>query len=56
MEILPVMCMAEMDVPRQSVEMHSNHDGGGYGAETGEINHVFLHDAVQLRPDLVKGD
>lgn len=53
---VPVMCMSEIDVPeglamciRIMVVYETNESQQ-------DINHVFLNDAVKLRPDLVKGE
>lgn len=51
---VPVMCTHEMDVPGSMplcirVMMHANTDRSQQ-----EINHIYMNDAVKLRPDLIK--
>ena len=51
---VPVMCTHEMDVPGSMplcirVMMHANTAKGQQ-----EINHIYMNDAVKLRPDLLK--
>ncbi|GKW44748.1 chorismate mutase [Planococcus sp. NCCP-2050] len=51
---VPVMCTHEMDVPGSlplciRVMMHVNTE-----VAQNEIQHIYLNDAVKLRPDLVK--
>ena len=53
---VPVMCMAEMDVPNSLSKCIRIMMVVDTERKQEEINHVFLHNAVQLRPDLVKGD
>lgn len=53
---VPVMCMSEMDVPNSLSKCIRIMMVVDTERKQEEINHVFLHDAVQLRPDLVKGD
>ena len=53
-QYVPIMCMHEMDVPGAlplciRVLLHVN-----TSVAQNEINHVYLNDAVKLRPDLVK--
>ena len=53
-QYVPIMCMHEMDVPGAlplciRVLMHVNTDIPQH-----EIHHVYLNEAVKLRPDLVK--
>ena len=53
-QYVPIMCMHEMDVPGAlplciRVLLHVNTD-----TPQKEIHHVYLEDAVKLRPDLVK--
>lgn len=53
-EYVPTMCMHEMNVPNAlpkciRVMMHANTN-----KTQKEVEHVYLNDAVQLRPDLVK--
>ena len=53
-QYVPIMCMHEMDVPGAlplciRVLLHVNTD-----TPQNEIQHVYLEDAVKLRPDLVK--
>lgn len=53
-QFVPIMCMHEMDVPGAlplciRVLLHVNTTTPQH-----EINHVYLNDAVKLRPDLVK--
>ncbi len=53
-QYVPIMCMHEMDVPGAlplciRVLMHVNTDTPQH-----EIHHVYLNEAVKLRPDLVK--
>jgi len=53
---VPVMCMSEIDVPNAlekcvRIMMVVNTE-----KEQQQIQHIFLNDAVQLRPDLVKGE
>ena len=53
-QYVPIMCMHEMDVPGAlplciRVLMHVNTDTPQH-----EIIHVYLNEAVKLRPDLVK--
>lgn len=52
--LVPVMCMKEIEVPNSlekcvRIMMVIRTDKA-----QDEINHVFLNDAVQLRPDLIK--
>lgn len=53
---VPVMCMTEIDVPnalkkcvRIMVVIETN-------KSQQDIRHIFLNDAIKLRPDLVKGE
>lgn len=51
---VPVMCTHEMDVPGSMplcirVMMHAN-----TAKSQQEINHIYMNDAVKLRPDLIK--
>jgi len=51
---VPVMCTHEMSVPGSMplcirVMMHAN-----TALEQKEINHIYMNDAVKLRPDLIK--
>ncbi|WP_422124697.1 chorismate mutase [Planococcus sp. X10-3] len=51
---VPVMCTHEMDVPGSMplcirVMMHANTEKSQQ-----EINHIYMNDAVKLRPDLIK--
>ncbi|UJF25667.1 chorismate mutase [Planococcus sp. 107-1] len=51
---VPVMCTHEMDVPGSlplciRVMMHVNTE-----VAQNEIQHIYLNDAIKLRPDLVK--
>ena len=51
---VPLMCMSEIPIEGAlpkcvRILMHMNTDKG-----LSEINHVYLRDAVKLRPDLVK--
>lgn len=51
---VPVMCTHEMDVPGSMplcirVMMHANTEKSQQ-----EINHIYMNDAVNLRPDLIK--
>lgn len=53
-QFVPIMCMHEMDVPGAlplciRVLLHVNTETAQH-----EIQHVYLNDAVKLRPDLVK--
>lgn len=53
-QFVPIMCMHEMDVPGAlpqciRVLLHVNTT-----TPQNEIHHVYLNDAVKLRPDLVK--
>ncbi|WP_413368076.1 chorismate mutase [Lysinibacillus sp. 3P01SB] len=53
-QYVPIMCTHEMDVPGGlplciRVLMHVNTE-----AAQQDIKHVYLHDAVKLRPDLVR--
>ncbi len=53
-QYVPIMCTHEMDVPGSlplciRVLMHVN-----TSAAQQDIKHVYLHDAVKLRPDLVQ--
>lgn len=53
-QYVPIMCMHEMDVPGAlplciRVLLHVNTT-----TPQQEINHVYLNDAIKLRPDLVK--
>lgn len=53
-QYVPIMCMHEMDVPGGlplciRVLMHVNTD-----VEQQAIQHVYLNEAVKLRPDLVR--
>jgi chorismate mutase len=53
-QYVPIMCMHEMDVPGAlplciRVLLHVNTDTPQH-----EIHHVYLKEAVKLRPDLVK--
>lgn len=53
-QFVPIMCMHEMDVPGAlplciRVLMHVNTTTLQH-----EIQHIYLNDAVKLRPDLVK--
>jgi chorismate mutase len=53
-QYVPVMCMHEMDVPGAlplciRVLLHVNTEVAQH-----EIQHIYLNDAVKLRPDLVK--
>lgn len=53
-QYVPVMCTHEMDVPDAlplciRILMHVNTD-----LAQQEVQHVYLNDAVKLRPDLVK--
>lgn len=53
---VPVMCMAEIDVPGSlekciRIMMQAETD-----LKQDEVQHVFLNDAVKLRPDLVQGE
>ncbi|MEQ6388873.1 chorismate mutase [Bacillaceae bacterium S4-13-58] len=53
-EFVPVMCMQEIPVPNGlekciRIMMHIE-----TGREQQEIEHIYLHEAVKLRPDLVK--
>lgn len=53
-QYVPIMCTHEMDVPGGlplciRVLMHVNTE-----AAQQDIHHVYLHDAVKLRPDLVR--
>lgn len=53
-QLVPIMCMHEMDVPGAlplciRVLMHVNTD-----LAQANIQHVYLNEAVQLRPDLVR--
>lgn len=53
-QYVPIMCMHEMDVPGGlplciRVLMHVNID-----TKQADIQHVYLNEAVKLRPDLVK--
>ena len=52
--LVPVMCMKEIEVPNSlekciRIMMVIRTD-----KTQDEINHVFLNDAIQLRPDLIK--
>ena len=51
---VPVMCTHEMDVPGSMplcirVMLHAN-----TAKSQQEINHIYMNDAVKLRPDLIK--
>lgn len=51
---VPVMCTHEMDVPGSMplcirIMMHANTEKSQQ-----EINHIYMNDAVKLRPDLIK--
>lgn len=51
---VPVMCTHEMEVPGSMplcirVMMHANTEKSQQ-----EINHIYMNDAVKLRPDLIK--
>lgn len=51
---VPVMCTHEMDVPGSMplcirVMMHANTEKSQQ-----EINHIYMNEAVKLRPDLIK--
>lgn len=51
---VPVMCTHEMDVPGSMplcirIMMHANTEKNQQ-----EINHIYMNDAVKLRPDLLK--
>ncbi len=53
-EYVPTMCMHEMDVPGAlplciRVLMHVN-----LNVSQKDVHHIYLNDAVQLRPDLLK--
>ncbi|HIS29090.1 MAG TPA: chorismate mutase [Candidatus Avamphibacillus intestinigallinarum] len=53
---VPVMCMSEIDVPNAleqciRIMMVVNTD-----QDQQEVQHIFLNEAVKLRPDLVKGE
>lgn len=53
-QFVPIMCMHEMDVPGAlplciRVLLHVNIETPQH-----EIRHIYLNDAVKLRPDLVK--
>lgn len=53
-QFVPIMCMHEMDVPGGlplciRVLLHVNTNVAQH-----EIQHIYLNDAVKLRPDLVK--
>ena len=53
-QYVPIMCMHEMDVPGAlplciRVLMHVNTD-----VAQKDIQHVYLNEAVKLRPDLVQ--
>ncbi|MER1985431.1 MAG: chorismate mutase [Solibacillus sp.] len=53
-QFVPIMCMHEMDVPGAlplciRVLIHANTD-----IPQQAIHHIYLNDAVKLRPDLVK--
>ena len=53
-EYVPTMCMHEMNVPGAlplciRVLMHVNSN-----VSQRDVNHIYLNEAVQLRPDLVK--
>lgn len=53
-QYVPIMCTHEMDVPGSlplciRVLMHVNTD-----VAQQDVQHVYLHDAVKLRPDLVR--
>lgn len=53
---VPVMCMAEIDVPNSLPKCIRVMMVVNTTEEQEKIQHVFHHDAVKLRPDLVKGD
>lgn len=51
---VPVMCTHEMDVPGSMplcirIMMHANTE-----MSQQEINHIYMNDAVKLRPDLIR--
>lgn len=52
---VPVMCMTEIDVPGSLAKCIRVMMVITTEKEQHEIQHVFHHEAVQLRPDLLKG-
>ncbi|MBP2077862.1 chorismate mutase [Oceanobacillus polygoni] len=52
---VPVMCMAEIDVPNSLPKCIRVMMVVNTKKEQDQMEHVFHHDAVKLRPDLVNG-
>lgn len=52
--LVPVMCMKEIEVPNSLAKCIRIMMVVRTDQPQDEINHVFLNDAVQLRPDLIK--
>ncbi|RKQ37657.1 chorismate mutase [Oceanobacillus halophilus] len=53
---VPVMCMAEIDVPNSLPKCIRIMMVTNTGLSQEEIIHVFQNEAVKLRPDLIKGE
>jgi len=51
---VPVMCMQEMEVPNSLAKCIRVMMVVNTETKQQEIQHVYHHDAVQLRPDLIK--
>ncbi|WP_156289230.1 chorismate mutase [Oceanobacillus salinisoli] len=53
---VPVMCMAEIDVPNSLQKCIRIMMVTNTSKSQEEVNHIFLNEAVRLRPDLIKGE
>lgn len=53
---VPVMCMQEIDVPGALEKCIRIMMVAETNAKQQDVQHVFLNDAIKLRPDLVQGE